>query len=259
MCTLFLQKNAREGFQKVIKLDNFTKIKYLFKAYVDYPISDIDGFRVQHPFHNTSILAISDGTKLTHFNCLTDEKSYSIWKQTLKDQIENSKSVNQLFFYLMKPYRMQTLVYFYELGLFDDLTILAPLLKSCWSTQEFPNWNERHHLAKIREIFSLCKDFIMDEDERKYYDSLPDEITIFRGQYNNYRKVPYRALSWTTSFDTAAWFKNHRYTNGKIYEAKINKNDTYAYLNNRGEHELIVNFNKIYDIQEIKEVPDEEH
>lgn len=92
-------------------------------------------------------------------------------------------------------------------------------------------------------------------EEYLYNDSLDrnqfDEIvTIYRGEgskSNTYDK----AYSWTTQLKTAKFFANRFNSDGVIYQAKVNKKDIIDYLEGRGEAEILVMPNKVYDIERI--------
>ena len=58
------------------------------------------------------------------------------------------------------------------------------------------------------------------------------------------------ALSWTLDRDKAQWFAHRFGENGTVYEAQITKQHIYAFLNSRGESEVIVDPRGLQDITE---------
>ena len=78
-------------------------------------------------------------------------------------------------------------------------------------------------------------------------------IRIYRGQ--NTKSTPYKeAFSWTTNKDTAIFFATRfdKYS-GKLYEAIVKSEDILAYIDRRGESEVIVNPDCLIGVKKIKE------
>lgn len=96
----------------------------------------------------------------------------------------------------------------------------------------------------IDEIFRLKKLANAKND-------IPDEdITIYRGA--NTESTPiYKAISWTTDKTVAEFFANRFGSLGQIYKAKINKRDIIDIINDRNEHEIIVQYKDLKDIKKV--------
>lgn len=79
----------------------------------------------------------------------------------------------------------------------------------------------------------------MDEAERRIFDNLPEEVTIYRGVQSKKHK---RGLSWTLSYEKAEWFAN-RYSNENpiVYKTVVPKKHILCYIDRRNEEEIIVN------------------
>ena len=115
---------------------------------------------------------------------------------------------------------------------------------------EYANNNANVTTNELLEWFlSADKNYLMEQSENDFFNSLPDVVTIYRG-VTDYNKGNKKALSWTLSKKTAKWFATRWNENGYIFEAKINKENIIAYCNKRNEQEIIVDFNKIYELQE---------
>ena len=82
---------------------------------------------------------------------------------------------------------------------------------------------------------------IMTVEERKYLESQPDSIQVFRG-YDHSGKHPLEGLRWTLSQDKAEWFAR-RYSPDKplLGVGEVSKDSVLAYFNGRGEQEIVVN------------------
>ena len=89
------------------------------------------------------------------------------------------------------------------------------------------------------------KSLLMNDEERRLYLALPDELTVYRGIRG---RGSLKALSWTTDIEQAEWFAKRWDKNGKVYSAKIGKNDVFAVFASRGESEVVIDFTKLRDI-----------
>lgn len=81
---------------------------------------------------------------------------------------------------------------------------------------------------------------IMDEEERAKYESLPEQIVVYRG-CTAHNKV---GFSWTLNRDKAKWFARRFYIVGKtlplLLTATINKKDVAAVILGRDEQEVVL-------------------
>lgn len=82
---------------------------------------------------------------------------------------------------------------------------------------------------------------MMDEDEKEFYDTLPDEIKIFRGYQNNFDWCNKHGYSWTLSFWHANWFSEryHREV-GEVSWAICKKEHILSVFLGRNEAEILV-------------------
>lgn len=214
---------------------------------LDLPIkkSDIDmlGF-VHHPcFTNTFI-----PYKNELIDICNDTSKFNEYKKELKEHIKNEDSIYEVLFHITQPYQ----IFFFSLieNYLDEQTYTT-LLKECYTETEFPNHDVNVPVEKIKKMFEKAnKEFLMSTDELKIFNRLENEFTIYRGFYsNNY----YNALSWTLDKETAHFFATRFSDKGSIYQANIKKEDIYAYFDCRNEKELIVNYDKLYNIAKIEQ------
>ena len=84
------------------------------------------------------------------------------------------------------------------------------------------------------------------------YNKLGNEIIIYRG-VTPFNEQNVKALSWTLDYDKANWFAQRYGQDGSVYQAKINKNDIFAYFNGRKEQEIIVNPKHLKNITVVNE------
>lgn len=87
---------------------------------------------------------------------------------------------------------------------------------------------------------------LMTKEELKYFDALPEQITIYRGMTENELMQKSFGCSWTLKKETAEFFaytyqRNFatKHLKKVVHEMTINKSDVIAFLNNRDEFEII--------------------
>jgi hypothetical protein len=112
------------------------------------------------------------------------------------------------------------------------------LLGDNWSSCD----NVRDHADALVEVFKRHKHltpYLMDEDDSRAFLELPDYITVYRGQDEDYDL----GLSWTLDENRAKWFATHamRYKtdNPVLITAVIHKADIFAVKVGRGEQEVV--------------------
>lgn len=107
---------------------------------------------------------------------------------------------------------------------------------------------------------SLNKDFFLNIFKYKSKEDLSETIKpdanglvkIYRGQ--NTKSTPYKkAFSWTIDKEKAIFFATRfDVDNGKLYEAMVKYEDILAYIDRRGESEVIVNSDCLIDVKNIR-------
>lgn len=157
---------------------------------------------------------------------------YEVKKKELAKALEE-KNYHTFVFLHERPYRVEA------------FTEIEPLLtdKQYWellSAIYTDTENAWAYQSQYRNLFS-CKrgnrEYLMDEDERKVYESLPDEVTVYRGYQVGLNK---NGISWTTNKETAQWFATRFSKRGKVLEKKVSKRDIIAVFNGRNESEVVI-------------------
>jgi hypothetical protein len=91
------------------------------------------------------------------------------------------------------------------------------------------------------------KHFLMNENERRFLNDLPEQVTIYRGCSQAEIKSNKLRFSWTLDRKIAQFFANE-YRNGvndkktskyEVIERAINKNEIIAYFGDREESEIL--------------------
>jgi hypothetical protein len=148
-----------------------------------------------------------------------------------------------------KPYRLQAFI-----GIQDKLSDAQYWrnLEFAWEVNEFVHRDKTTWLSLFTSK-RRYRGLIMDREDRKHLQTLPDELVIYRG----YRHSSYKAgLSWTLSLEKAAWFAN-RWNQGNpmVVTGRCRKEDVIAYLNGRNEQEIVIDPRKVTGLKKLKDFP----
>lgn len=205
---------------------------------------------VYHPFFESAFLCYENDI----FNALEDTEKYSLFLSDFCDTLRESTSLEDLLYKVRKPYRL-TFLKFLLNGKIISLKECGNLLADTWSLIEVINYDVNVPKRTILNWISHAdKDKIMDESEMAFLDNMNDRVTIYRGCRNSDKKGR-TGLSWTLNKDKAIWFAN-RYNSkdAVVYCAEIDKIHIVAFLENRGEKEVIVDYKFLENItkQEIR-------
>lgn len=121
--------------------------------------------------------------------------------------------------------------------------------------------NIGHHAELLEDIISdrlnSPQPMMMEGDELRIYQSLPDEVTIYRGCY----KINKWGFSWSLNRDVAARFPflSRYYRRDEqpiLVKAKVKKVNIMAVKNGRGEEEIITFNPKHISTSNLKESKD---
>lgn len=113
----------------------------------------------------------------------------------------------------------------YGFGEFLDRNFIEEVLK-------YKN-NNRHNIENIRK-------------HNKY-------INIYRGSASNSSKIE-DAYSWTTNINTALFFATrfNQTDDSSLYKASVHMDDIIDYIEDRGENEVLVFYDKLKDVEKIE-------
>jgi len=130
-----------------------------------------------------------------------------------------------------KPYRLEPLLEIFNMADVED-KIKAELLTDTWTLIEKPSVN-MEYWVELFKYFKKRKALLMTGEEFEFFNSLPEEITIYLG--SEYIE----GISWTLSKEQAEWFAKRFEINGTVFEKTVKKSDCICYLNDREEKEII--------------------
>lgn len=199
---------------------------------------------VQHPFTNT-MFSMSTDKKLLD---LSQTEDRDIWLKNTEYTITHS-NVDFIFHYLNTPWLLTWLKF--------NKTNLSPkdfakYLAIAWVSSENPNDDKNVPIRTLVSWFrNVDKRVLMQSDDYKYYQSLPDVVTLYRGVSPGRKKY---GLSWTDDVETAKWFKQRFEEDGnkgELLTVTVPKEYCLCYFNTRGEKEIILDVYKAKDKMKI--------
>lgn len=137
---------------------------------------------------------------------------------------------------------------------FETFINLIPQLsgKSYWYALR-NSYVKSDNLYKYRELIKNCflknepqKEHLMSLEEKEYLNSLPEQITIYRGMTKKELRSKEFGCSWSLKKETAEffafeYFRNYdtRHLQKTVKEMKIDKSEVTAFFNERNEFEII--------------------
>jgi hypothetical protein len=204
---------------------------------VDYVMEGALGLMIHHP------LVID----------LTYRPGYAGWvnglykfkKERLADDLKKGEFASYVFLH-ERPYRFEA---FEEIADKMGEAEYWKLLGEIWIDSE----NIRQHLKAWKRLWRKSKtyrDFVMETEEIRELNAMPDVITIYRGiQYKSQK----RGISWTLSKEKAEWFANRwlrKNQTAKVLSGTIKKDKVLAYFKGRNEQEIVAFPNDVRGITE---------
>lgn len=137
-----------------------------------------------------------------------------------------------------RPYRLDAFFDCVDHGL--DGEEYWKLLSSIWTDSE----NIHQQLDEWRaawESNTYGRKAVMDEDDQKAFDALPEEFEVWRGYTVEAGKL---GMSWTVDRDKAKWF-GYRFSHAehrppRIAHGRVKKSEVLAYFGGRNESEIVV-------------------
>lgn len=133
----------------------------------------------------------------------------------------------------------------------DEQEYCMGLKESYIKTEGINTINAKLPLNETLNLFKMADSkTLMDKDYNTFLE-LPEEVEIYRGTTNK-KYIP--AISWTIDKERAIWFYQKYKMEGTVFKAKIKKENIICYLDKTacGEKEVIVDYENIYDIEELE-------
>lgn len=203
------------------------------------PIVDRGYTIVSHPLINSTVTL----DEKNNFVILDTEEKKKWALNRIYGILEKSENVHRIFLFINSPYRLQILSL-----IKNDVSKKEynELLRESWILTEFPHQMGTRVLV---EMFKLAeKNLLMTKEELNILKNLPKEVVIYRGTQSKKAKV--NGLSWTLDKEKAEWFSKRFKLGGKIYQAKIDKEDIFMFNDERSEKEVVINSFKLKEVIE---------
>ncbi len=232
-------------------MDNFSKMKNtkqimeLIRNYIDEIPFEVGEFGIaSHPLFS-SYVTMDTSTNPPRLMQITKDNIKELKEQRYKyfeKILKKDKTFSRLFILIHKPFRIPIFVLLIDFLSEEEYN---KNLIQLWTETEFPHQNG---IELLINLFDKSKHkYLMNKNEKKVFKEMPNKITIYRGIFGE-GKI--KALSWTLDKEKAKWFATRFKEKGRIFKSIIEKKYIYAYKDNRGEKEVIINPNYFLSIKE---------
>ena len=200
---------------------------------------------ISHPFASSGIVFLPGKNGREMLDITSSRENRARWRRYLDKRIDQAESVFQICCMLNKPYRLAFLKYAEH---HIEKKEFAQLLGLCWIQTEAPNQDANVSQKEFVEMFQKASaEDLMNLDERRKLAEIPDELEIYRGVTEKNRDN-ILAMSWTMKQETAEWFAKRFGSKGKVYRAKVRKEDILAVFLGRNESEVIIDPKNLKEI-----------
>ena len=222
------------------KQSNIEEIKFVARAFLYQDINETpySPIVVIHPIFESGFASIIKNGEMQMVNIMDSEEDLEYARKEYLRRIKQQDSVHGIYSIIRKSYRLTFLKF---IKTYLSKKDFSELLADAWVSSENPNQDINVPLKTAISWFRQAdKKVLMSEDEYKFYNSLPEIITVYRGVAVG--RNP-KGLSWTCNKATAEWFANRYNTEtkrGYIQSVDVAKNCILAYFNSRNEDELVV-------------------
>lgn len=155
-------------------------------------------------------------------------------KKALVEKAVQEQQWSRMLGLYERPWRWWAL---YEHCLEMSVQSIAENFAWVWTDSE----NVYQNVHIIVQLLNIIDDsrLVMNEEDRKTFDAMPDEFTVYRGCTERNAG----GMSWTLNREKAEWFANRLLQPGdkcKVLDAKVKKEHVLFYTNARGEQEIVL-------------------
>lgn len=245
----------------MITKTDLNKVKEMAKLLVEYPIEPcckvsegLGSFFLSHPIFRDRI--ISKPVPKTEENPVGLEMLDIVLKENQEEArklyryaIDKQRDVFGIFMIINKPYAG---FFFNLIKDFLNEEDYATMLEYLWTSMEYPNTDKNVSKYQFIDLWKKANlSYIYSDEDKDVLARLPEEFLVYRGLMKGAKK---QALSWTLDPSRAVWFAKRFDNNGKVYKALCKKKDILVYLSCRNEEEIVVDWRKLKNIEEISYV-----
>lgn len=194
-------------------------------------------FVASHPFTDSYIVAVVGKDNMPEFIDLREPENVKTWREEMKKQIEKM-NLFEIFMLMNKPYRL----FFLHLNRKNiSDSDLGESLASNWAMIENISTDVNISGKKLVALFKRAdKKKLMNEEEWNIFQSIGNEITLYRG-VTAYNKKYEKAMSWTRDYEKAKWFATRYGQNGEVWRITVPKERVLACFEQCSESEVVLN------------------
>lgn len=192
-----------------------------------------------HPFAESPYAIILGQEGLVD---IRTKEGWSMYRNQMVKTLEEIDSVGMISNIIRKQYRMY---YYSHINKYLNPIEKAEMLYFSYKSCENPSDDSNISMANMLRLFQEC-DF-SPLNENRLDQIKENEVVVYRGVKNT---TNHKSLSWTLSSFVAEWFANRFKKDDDstyIISAKIKKDDIYLVVDD--EDEVILNYNKLYDVK----------
>lgn len=202
---------------------------------------------IMHPFFESALLPDMN-SEYSVFNALEEPEKYQIFlKDFCKNRIQTCNSIESILCLVRKSYKLTYLKFLKQENIIS-LKECGNLLANIWTEIEVINHDANVPKQQVLNwIAKADKNILMNKDDTKIFNDLPDEVTVYRGCED---KTETNGISWTLNKAKAEWFANRWSKQGICFKAKIKKEYIIGYTDSRGEKEIILDYRYLTNITE---------
>lgn len=195
-------------------------------------------FIATHPFTNNYHVTIPNQEGQPEWVDLHEEEKADVWRRFIKTLIKNSTMQEIL---LMINYQYALTYIKYCADCLNDKE-LGEALGFIWDSIENISGDVNVFSKELVKMFKRADKYsLMSPEDYAVYESLPDEIVVYRG-VTDYNKKYTKAMSWTLDKEKAKWFADRYQTGiGEVWEKTVPKKKVLAYFGGRDESEVVIN------------------
>lgn len=168
-------------------------------------------------------------------------------KKKAVDDAWNENRWGSFVFLHERPYRLEA---FLEAADHMSDEDYWKILGDIWTDSE-NIWQNYDEWAEALSADRADRKGMMDDDERKFLADLPDSFTIYRGVNDDHGHL---GFSWSLSEERATWFakrfESHR-GEAMLIAAEVKKTDVIAYFDGRGEEEIVVMPESVFQVNKM--------
>lgn len=174
----------------------------------------------------------------SEFIDLHDEEKVNEWRNFLEERIKNV-TMQEILMMMNHQYALTYIKYCADyLGDKE----LGEALGFIWNSIENISGDVNVSSRELVKMFKKAdKQSLMSPEDYAVYESLPEEIVVYRG-VTDFNKKYTKAMSWTLDKEKAKWFADRYQTGtGEVWGKTVPKKKVFAYFGGRNESEVVIN------------------